>query len=411
MLMQSQSPDSMPLQQKYTLMNIDIEDTNQPAAKYEVNITNDTLLVYYDNEVQVVSLTEMQVERIIEQIPCQITSIGSYHSGVYVISNTRRQAQIVFYNRDTLEKPTHIAVESRILAHLSCDYDEEPYVAVLCSDYSLKIYKANTGERIIDKKLANLEQLDSKELTMHLLKENKWISIAVEGKTLLFVDMSDWHCTYPISDQFEGIEMVFEVTSNGPNCGILWEDFSQDKHAQNSSKVLSLLKLPPENDEGTYVCENHRLPVEANTDILDCIEVESSILLLLQNGNTIKLLQFLNQPQNSRFNLVNQFTEDKYKFIFARIIPDTFYTEGENETGAGVYLFFPRCQNIGIYEFTNQKDLPGSIEHAQKFNEHIKSTSNRNMLQKDSTQASVGVFSDEEILNLLQQGYFEQIGS
>jgi len=50
---------------------------------------------------------------------------------------------------------------------------------------------------------------------------------------------------------------------------ILWDDFDNTKHTKISSKIISLLKLPPENDEGTYFCDNHKLPVEENTDILD----------------------------------------------------------------------------------------------------------------------------------------------
>lgn len=83
--------------------------------------------------------------------------------------------------------------------------------------------------------------------------------------------MRDWHATYPFSDQFEGIEMVLELNARGPYCAIVWNDVEDDKHTKNQSKVISLMKLPPENDEGTFYCDSHRVPIDGETDILDCV--------------------------------------------------------------------------------------------------------------------------------------------
>ena len=103
------------LQHNYTLMNIDIDEINHPDVQYEVHIPYDTLLVYYGSEVQIISLSTMKVERIIDCIPCNVTSVGISEDGIYIISSNRRQSDIILYERKAFSEPIHIAVESRIL--------------------------------------------------------------------------------------------------------------------------------------------------------------------------------------------------------------------------------------------------------------------------------------------------------
>lgn len=205
-----------PKSSKCTLMNIVLDEVNRTDVKYEVNIPNDTLLIYYQSEIQVVCLAGMKLERIIDYIPCSITSAGVHSTGVYLTSNRRRASEIFIHDRETICHPINIAVESCILAHLACEYDDEPYIVVLCADLTLKIYSARSGERIVDKKIAILADLSPISVSLSILEENKWICICVDGKTLVFVDMRDWHASYPISEHFDGIEMVLELNSRGP---------------------------------------------------------------------------------------------------------------------------------------------------------------------------------------------------
>lgn len=53
----------------------------------------------------------------------------------------------------------------------------------------------------------------------------------------------------------------------------------------------------------------------------------------------------------------------------------------------------------------------GSIEHAQKFNEYIKANSNKSLLNKEENRMNVESFTEEELKEALQLGYFECVGS
>ena len=92
-------------------------------------------------------------------------------------------------------------------------------------------------------------------------------------------------------------------------------------------------------------------------------------------------------------------------------MPDTYYCIEEEETAASVYFFFPKCQNIGIHEFNSNDEGLGTQRHANKFQEYIMMTSNRNMLSQNEISSNSQIFNDNEILNALKLGHFEYIGS
>jgi hypothetical protein len=93
----------------------------------------------------------MKVERIIENVPRRIHSVGVYSEGVYAISSTRRDYQLIFYDRDGVSEPRQITVDSRIQAHLSFEIDLVPLVALLCADNMLRVYDAITGVSMVEK--------------------------------------------------------------------------------------------------------------------------------------------------------------------------------------------------------------------------------------------------------------------
>lgn len=66
--------------------------------------------------------------------------------------------------------------------------------------------------------------------------------------------------------------------------------------------------------------------------------------------------------------------------------------------------------NIGTFEFKNVEEPIGSLEHANKFSEHIKLTSNKNLLSKSDKNVQLQLLSDDEIKEALKLGYLEQIG-
>jgi len=64
-----------------------------------------------------------------------------------------------------------------------------------------------------------------------------------------------------------------------------------------------------------------------------------------------------------------------------------------------------------VFEFTNKNESLGTIAHAQKFNEYIKMTSNKNLLNQSEDTMQSQLFMEEEIESALRQGSFECIGS
>jgi hypothetical protein len=110
------------------------------------------------------------------------------------------------------------------------------------------------------------------------------------------------------------------------------------------NKMLTLIKMPPENDEGTFVSEHHSIPTGGGSDLLDCASAHDSILILLRNQGRTMLLQFRAEAKGKySFTKIGGFTESKHQYLFARIIPDTyFYNEPAQEISASVYFVFPR---------------------------------------------------------------------
>jgi hypothetical protein len=66
---------------------------------------------------------------------------------------------------------------------------------------------------------------------------------------------------------------------------VLWEEEGDKNH--KGRKTLTLIKMPPENDEGTYHCEHHKLPTGSESDLLDVVCADDSVLLLMQSKTDI----------------------------------------------------------------------------------------------------------------------------
>jgi hypothetical protein len=167
--------------------------------------------------------------------------------------------------------------------------------------------------------------------------------------------------------------------------------------------------MPPENDEGTFYCEHHKIPIGSQSDLLDATSANDAVLMLFKHDESITLLQFKGEGQKGyTFTKLGNSIKSKHSFLLARILPDTyFFTQESGEASANVYFIYERCQNIGVFEFTNKGDTLGTIEHAKKFTEFIKTTSNKNLLNQSEDTLQSQVFSDEEIEAALKQGHFE----
>lgn len=89
--------------------------------------------------------------------------------------------------------------------------------------------------------------------------------------------------------------------------------------------MLSLIKMPPENDDGTYEVQHHKIPGGDWINILDHASIHQAILLLVKTENHLNLLLFRNEGSNGySFSKLSTLSESKHLYSIAKIFPDTY---------------------------------------------------------------------------------------
>ena len=135
-------------------------------------------------------------------------------------------------------------------------------------------------------------------------------------------------------------------------------------------------------------------------------------MIIVKTNNHINLFIFRNEGSKGySFSTLSTLSESKHLYSIAKIFTDTYMRNLLNEEISVYWWFvFPRCLNIGTFEFKSTEEIIGSLEHANKFSEHIKTTSNKNLLNKSDKNIQLQLLSDDKIKEALKLGYFEQIG-
>ena len=83
--------------------------------------------------------------------------------------------------------------------------------------------------------------------------------------------------------------------------------------------------MPPENDDGTYEVQHHKIPGGDWINILDLASTNQTILLLVKTENHINLLLFKNEGSKGfSFKKLSSLSESKHLYSTAKIFPDTY---------------------------------------------------------------------------------------
>lgn len=335
-------------------MNLELNALNPHEIQYKIDMEHDTMLIYYQGEIRIICLSEMRVERIIENISQRIHSVGVYDGGVYAVTSNRRDFYITLYDRDGVSEPYPIVLDSRILAHTIIEKEFGSLIAVICADNMLRVYEVASGSKFTEKHIGCLNRIAYDTVEMHLLNNSEWICMVLNNSTIVFISTLDWHATYPISGEISNIEYVCEFNNAFNYCAFVWEKPNNGSSLKKEiNKNLSLIKMPPENENGTYDLEHHNIPGTTNFEVLDCVAEAKSIFLLLKTEGRTILIQFMaDSPEGYSFSKIGSFHDSKHQFIMARIVPDTcLYNPITKEVNANVHFIFPRCLSIGVYEY------------------------------------------------------------
>lgn len=131
----------------------------------------------------------------------------------------------------------------------------------------------------------------------------------------------DWTTTYPISGEIFNITHTSELYFGDIYTAFIWNDYEDKKE----TKTLSLLKMPPENDQGTYHIENHKIPHSEKLEILDFVGIFDCLLILVKLKKEVTLLQFKsNRFQSYEFNKLGSVYNDKHNYALARIVQESY---------------------------------------------------------------------------------------
>ena len=259
-------------------------NANEVKLVYCSQLNNqDWVLMQYLNKIRIVSLSEMKVERDIEEVPGKIDLVGAYSEGVYWVTSDRRDYWMYLYNWDVVSEPLIVALESRILAHKAFEFEDRSLIVMISVDKYLRVYDVSNWDwkLLIEKQIYSLSQTEVDSISIYEMIKSKWIWVVINHSTLIYVSIEDWHWTYPIAGEIFNIFSVVEYSHYDDFWAIIWDDYNEGEDGKRHPiKMMSLIKMPPENDEGTYEIQNHKIPGGDWIDILDCASIHQSILIL-----------------------------------------------------------------------------------------------------------------------------------
>ena len=396
--------------------NLELNPLNPNEINQTISIKYDCLLIHYLNQIRIVSLAEMKVDRVIDDISGKIECVGAFEDGVYSVTSDKRDFWLNLYYKDVVSDPTIIVLESRILAHTSFELENTLLLVTISVDKFLRVYDISnyTWALLLEKQFYYLSQIEVDSIEIIVMLKSEWIWVILNQSTLIYISIRDWHWSYPIAGEVFNILTLTEYSDNNDYWAIVWDNYDEGKDGKRHPfKMLSLIKMPPENDDGTYEVQHHKIPGGDWINILDLASTNQTILLLVKTENHINLLLFKNEGSKGfSFKKLSSLSESKHLYSTAKIFPDTYMENWTNgETSVYCWFIFPRWLNIGTFEFKNTEETIGSREHANRFSDHIKITSNKNLLNKGDQNIKLQILSDDEIKEALKLGYFEQIGS
>lgn len=133
--------------------NLELNAQNQHELKFEMNLDYNTLTIHHQSEIRIICLTEMKVDRVIDNIPEQIDSVGIYSEGIYCISSNRREHHLTFIERDGVSELYSIPLDSRVLSHLAIEQNDSSLLVTISADKVLRVYDAHSGETVTEKNI------------------------------------------------------------------------------------------------------------------------------------------------------------------------------------------------------------------------------------------------------------------
>ena len=120
--------------------NLELNSLNPNEINQIVSIKYDCLLIHYLNQIRIVSLAEMKVDRVIDDISGKIECVGAFEDGVYCVTSDKRDFWLNLYYKDVVSDPTIIVLESRILAHTSFELENTLLLVTISVDKFLRVY-------------------------------------------------------------------------------------------------------------------------------------------------------------------------------------------------------------------------------------------------------------------------------
>ena len=367
-------------------------------------------MIYLSNEIRIIWLEDMKIERIIDGVPDRINSVGAYSDGIYYITSNNRRYMISFALKDDLWAPIRLELDSRILSHLTFEFNSNSILVTVSADKMFRAYWTNTYEIKLETRMQVISDVNIESVSMHWLKHSKFICWIINSSTLVFVNYEDWTMTYPINELYS-ITHVEEMWNSDDYAAFIWNKRNED---DKITKMLSLIKMPPENDDGFFHLQNHIIPGNSNKKVLDFKYVRNSLLILLQFTNEVILTQFRPEGSSSySFNKIWSMKIEKPNYIFARLVTDTYIDDDiTGEHSIDVHFIYQKWLEIGTYQFMNHKQcIVGTEEHAEKFKDYIQAASETRLINENSLEnKKASIFSETEIEDFLSTGYFEYIG-
>ena len=112
----------------------------------------------------------MKLDRTLDSIPEDISSLGAYSQGVYIITSNSQGWNLSFINRDNVSELITLSLDSNILAHTAFEHNLVPLLVTISSDKMLRVYTTDNCELKTEKMILCISNLDISNAQVYLLK-------------------------------------------------------------------------------------------------------------------------------------------------------------------------------------------------------------------------------------------------